>query len=423
MAHIFGTFGQRVFQIVCLFVLALGLYAVDASLDRLLPSAAPAAIHGTVAIPTDTTPETTVTLTHATMRAVHTNILNVMIVIFVMMAVLIVTAQAKAQYWAAVKGTRPLKTFAEDMRHHAVQLSTALADHGVSSVEVQNITATLRARLQERGCPWEEVQTLSFAIEQLTECLTKYWQHTSELQVQQASEDMAKQVAHDMRSPVTILMSVLRLCRNRAQDDQHLQAITRAENSVARLARMADDLCNVAKARMIHRQATDIAALARDTVDAIRTAQVDARVTLHYVGPENFSAAVDADKMTRVLTNLVHNGVQAIPTEQSGAVTLSLSATEEEIQFVVHDTGSGMSEATQAKLFQRLFTTKGAGGTGLGLAYCKDVITGHGGEIRGESAQNMGSTFRVTIPTPLIPATPVLHLIDGGKPSVAVIEG
>ncbi|GEM_PF-2838833 len=402
MQQNFGTFGQRFFQLLLLGILTLCFLLIHHELrTRLAP------ISSTVVISSASLHDLRETLTH------------IVFVVFLLMGVLIATMQAKVQYWATVKGTRPLKEFADDMRHHAVQLSTALAEHGVSSVEVQNITATLRARLQERGCPWEEMQTLSFAIEQLTECLTKYWQHTSELQVQQASEDMAKHVAHDMRSPVTILMSVLRLCRNRAQDDQHLQAITRAENSVARLARMADDLCNVAKASRVVRESVDVAALARTTIESIRTTLVDQRITLHYVGPANFSAAVDADKMTRVLTNLVQNGVQAIPTEQSGAVTLSLSATDEALQLVVHDTGSGMSEATQAKLFQRLFTTKGTNGTGLGLAYCKDVVVVHGGEIRVESAQKVGSTFHVTIPTPLATATPVLQLIEGGKIEMA----
>ncbi len=389
-----GTLGQRFFQIICVLVVAIGLLAIREHLKLLLPDI-----------------------------VTRNQVFNLIIIVTALMTVVLITAQAKAQYWATVKGTRPLKTFANDVRHHAVQLSTALAAHGVTSAEVQDITTTLRTRLQAQGCPWEEMQTLSFAIEQLTECLTKYWQHTGEVQVQQVGEDMAKQVAHDMRSPVTVLTSVLRFCKGHTQDAKQLHTISMGEKSLERLAHMAADLCNVAKARVLDRQPTDVGVLARSTVDAVRTAQADARVALHYVGPENFTAPVDSDKLQRVLTNLLQNGVQAIAAEQSGAVTLSLSATEEEIQFVVHDTGSGMSEATQAKLFQRLFTTKGAGGTGLGLAYCKDVITGHGGKIQVESAPNLGSTFRVTIPTPLIPATPVLHLIDGGKPSVAVIEG
>jgi len=109
----------------------------------------------------------------------------------------------------------------------------------------------------------------------------------------------------------------------------------------------------------------------------------------------------DARRLTQVLLNLVGN---AIKFTDSGEVVIKAAAIEDSFILSVHDTGPGISEADQAKLFQEFqqadnSITKAKGGTGLGLAISKRIVELHGGRIWLESQLGQGSTFSLTLPT------------------------
>jgi signal transduction histidine kinase len=109
----------------------------------------------------------------------------------------------------------------------------------------------------------------------------------------------------------------------------------------------------------------------------------------------------DARRLTQVLLNLVGN---AIKFTDSGEVVIKAAAIEDSFILSVRDTGPGISEADQAKLFQEFqqadnSITKAKGGTGLGLAISKRIVELHGGRIWLESQLGQGSTFSLTLPT------------------------
>lgn len=126
-----------------------------------------------------------------------------------------------------------------------------------------------------------------------------------------------------------------------------------------------------------------------------------ARVSFETVLTEN-SLPVHAypSELREVFTNLLRNAVDAI--EGEGRIIVR-SRTERERWHVaeVQDTGQGMDEEVQEKLFRPLFTTKGALGTGLGLATCFAIVRRYGGEIEVKSAKGAGSTFSVILPAAL----------------------
>jgi signal transduction histidine kinase len=108
----------------------------------------------------------------------------------------------------------------------------------------------------------------------------------------------------------------------------------------------------------------------------------------------------DERRLTQVLLNLVGN---AIKFTDQGAVTIKASAENGDYTLAVRDTGPGISEADQAKLFQEFqqadnSITKAKGGTGLGLAISKRIIEMHGGKIWVESRPGQGSTFSLKLP-------------------------
>lgn len=102
-------------------------------------------------------------------------------------------------------------------------------------------------------------------------------------------------------------------------------------------------------------------------------------------------------ELREVFTNLLRNAVDAI--EGTGRIIVSTGRKGERWNIVeIKDTGQGMDREVQERLFRPLFTTKGARGTGLGLATCYSVVRRYGGDIEVKSAPGAGSTFTVSLP-------------------------
>jgi signal transduction histidine kinase len=118
------------------------------------------------------------------------------------------------------------------------------------------------------------------------------------------------------------------------------------------------------------------------------------------VAPELPQGRGDERRLTQVLLNLVGN---AIKFTDVGEVSIKGSSTNGSFNVLVRDTGPGISEADQAKLFQEFQQADNSiirkkGGTGLGLAISKRIIEMHGGKIWVESVVGQGSTFSFTLP-------------------------
>jgi signal transduction histidine kinase len=105
----------------------------------------------------------------------------------------------------------------------------------------------------------------------------------------------------------------------------------------------------------------------------------------------------DGLQMHQVLVNLVVNGIQAM--SAGGTLTIDTCAGAGSVRLGVQDTGIGMSEVTQEKIYTPFFTTKDVDqGTGLGLAVVHGIVTSHGGTIRVESSPGNGARFEIQLP-------------------------
>jgi signal transduction histidine kinase len=104
-----------------------------------------------------------------------------------------------------------------------------------------------------------------------------------------------------------------------------------------------------------------------------------------------------ADEIVQVWTNLLHNALQAMNYE--GKIYIETKLVEKNIIFSLQDTGGGIPEHIQDKIFNAFFTTKKAGeGTGLGLDIVRKIIDKHEGKIWFESETGVGTTFFVQLP-------------------------
>jgi signal transduction histidine kinase len=149
-------------------------------------------------------------------------------------------------------------------------------------------------------------------------------------------------------------------------------------------------------------QPLDLTELARQTVELARhkweslarARAIPVRVTVEADGPVMISGR--APELREVLTNLLFNGVDAMP--DGGRLTVCVRAAEGKASLVVSDTGTGMPDAVRQRLFEPFFTTKGEKGNGLGLSVVFGIVRRHGGRIDVETEVGRGTTFSIGLP-------------------------
>ena len=112
---------------------------------------------------------------------------------------------------------------------------------------------------------------------------------------------------------------------------------------------------------------------------------------------EEIIAKLDRTQLVRVLTNLVKNGIQAIPEDKNPKILVSVGYENDDIFITVADNGIGISEENKSKVFEPKFTTKSSG-MGLGLAMVKNIVETYKGSITFTSEQGKGTVFKVTFP-------------------------
>jgi PAS domain S-box-containing protein len=105
-----------------------------------------------------------------------------------------------------------------------------------------------------------------------------------------------------------------------------------------------------------------------------------------------------ASELREVFTNLIHNGLDAMP--QGGTITIKTYSEDSTIVIHIEDTGIGIPEEIQKRIFDPFFTTKGVQSTGLGMSISYGIISRHKGTIEVESAEGTGTTFTIKLPVP-----------------------
>jgi PAS domain S-box-containing protein len=100
--------------------------------------------------------------------------------------------------------------------------------------------------------------------------------------------------------------------------------------------------------------------------------------------------------LTEAVTNIVLNAMDAMP--DGGTLTIATCDGANDVQLTIADTGVGMPEHVRRRVFEPFFSTKGDGGSGLGLSMTYSIVRRHGGDIRVESEPGRGTTFMLTLP-------------------------
>lgn len=211
-------------------------------------------------------------------------------------------------------------------------------------------------------------------------------------------------VSHELKTPLQSIMGSAELLENglvKAEDMPRFVGQIRSE--AARLVSLIEDIIRLSQLdeqTELPTETVDLYALAKEEIAPLARQAEEKRVTLSLTGAPVTVSGVRR-LLCEILTNLCGNAIKY--NVEGGSVTVTVRDGGENAILTVADTGIGIPEEAQPRVFERFYRvdksrSKETGGTGLGLSIVKHAVQAMGGEIRLESAPGKGSTFTVVLP-------------------------
>lgn len=216
-----------------------------------------------------------------------------------------------------------------------------------------------------------------------------------------AWREMAKQVAHEIKNPLTPMkLSVQQLLRVYNPDDpksgEKLKKVaTSMIEQIDALTNIANEFSSFAKMPNPHQAQLDLVSLVRGVGEVFKVpGQVELEIS---ADPNEIYVLADKDQFVRVFNNLIKNSIQAIPNDRTGKISINLKQKDTNVVVQITDNGVGIEPAKIGKIFVPYFTTKSTG-TGLGLAMVRQIIENHRGTIDFDTEVGIGTTFEIVMP-------------------------
>jgi len=212
------------------------------------------------------------------------------------------------------------------------------------------------------------------------------------------------QLAHGIKNILTGLaggMYAIRTGMKSGSEQRTTKGWEMLDRNVERITTLVKGFLSYSRKHVPEMEETDPQELAREIFSLYYAAALKAGVTLLFEGEEGIPVVtVDPSDIHTCLANLVSNAIDACKTSKKEGCGVSLRVKQGDgtIIFEVEDTGSGMEPEIRDKVFNSFFTTKGLGGTGLGLLVTKKIVREHRGRIEVESEPGEGSCFRLELP-------------------------
>jgi len=214
---------------------------------------------------------------------------------------------------------------------------------------------------------------------------------------------MAAGVAHEIKNPLASMSIHLQLMRRQMQGecaspDELKESLEILEEETERLNNIVSDYLFAVRPQDSRPLPGDLNALITELVQFLRYEMEEANVKVLPLLDESVpSIPLDEGSMKRALLNLIKNAISAMP--DGGELRLETKRDGDNVLITVSDTGVGIPEELQGKIFEPYFTTRDTG-SGLGLTVVYKVVKEHGGDLHMDSRSGRGTTFRISIPVP-----------------------
>jgi len=212
-------------------------------------------------------------------------------------------------------------------------------------------------------------------------------------------------VSHDLRQPLNAIFLQVEALKLSKLDDSQRKDVQRIRDHAARELTLVNDILEYQKiimgAEVLHKDEVSVAPMLEDIADGLAGQVTGKPVVLSQTAPADLSLIADERRLRQILGNLVGN---ACKFTKEGSVSFEAKGREDSgeawIEFTVTDTGRGMSPQEQSQVFVPFVSNKkdNAGGSGLGLSICKELVAQMGGRIGFVSELGKGTHFSVMLP-------------------------
>lgn len=247
-------------------------------------------------------------------------------------------------------------------------------------------------------------------------------EHLAQKEKFAAMGQMMAGAAHELNNPLTAILGVSDLLRERAADEATRRHVDLILQQARRAAAIVQDLLAFSRPPTQERSNLRLEELVREALQLQRAALGQKNIRAQFTAPGDLPA-VEGDRklLMQVFSNIIENAGQAMSAARDhGTLDISLARVGDRIRITFVDDGPGISPENLKKIFDPFFTTKRpGGGSGLGLTICLAVIKEHGGTIEVQSTPGAGATFHVLLPVASgdVPAEPRLALAAASAPS------
>ena len=290
-----------------------------------------------------------------------------------MVYVLILVLALALGYLVSIYISRPMNTIADRLAHTALDTN--------EKIQLSSQSA--------------ELETLIKAYNGMVDALGDSARKLAQSERETAWKEMAKQVAHEIKNPLTPMrLSVQQFERSFAVDEgerkaqlkEFTQGMLQQIDTLSAIASTFSDFAKMPETNKVLLNATEVVQWAVQLFS-------DDRVSLK-AEAETINLKIDRNHLVQLVNNLVKNALEAVEGVENAVVEVRLFQDKKAVVLEVEDNGKGMSEEVLSRMFEPRFTTKNSG-MGLGLAVVKTLVEENGGTIECHSTLNEGSLFKL----------------------------
>ena len=277
----------------------------------------------------------------------------------------------------------------------SVYITKSLSEIGKKIKQTRLDKTNTKIQIKARS---KEVNILVESYNKMVEMLNDSVEKLSKSNKEQAWREMAKQVAHEIKNPLTPMrLSIQSFQRNFDQNDSKFES--KLDEFSKTLIQQIDTMSTIASA---FSNFAEMPAQQGEKINIVETTKLALKIFKenYIVFSSEFKdlqVRIDRTQMVRIITNLIKNALEACELIKEPKVQVTIEKKKKEVLINVMDNGQGISKELKNKIFEPKFTTK-TSGMGLGLGMVKNLVDSYNGRISMSSKINTGTTFSITFP-------------------------